>query len=62
MGITIKSFLVTTGIILCLPLAAMLTLAVIVVKRMTGVCHSNSNHNEDQPQAILDVEATQTDI
>jgi hypothetical protein len=61
MGITIKSFLVTTGIILCLPLAAMLTLAAIVVKRMTGKAGSHSNNDEDYTRQILDIEATQSD-
>ena len=51
MGITIKSLLLTTGIILCIPLAAALTLAVYVVKRMRGV-HIFRRHHEDVQSSI----------
>lgn len=63
MGITIKSLLLTTGIILCIPLAAALTLAVYVVKRMRGIhifggCHEDvqSSIHQDVPE-IIDVKS-----
>jgi len=63
MGITIKSLLLTTGIILCIPLAAALTLAVYVVKRMRGIhifggCHEDvqSSIHQDGPE-IIDVKS-----
>ncbi len=48
--------MLTTGIILCIPLAAALTLAVYVVKRMRGV-HIFKGHGEEVPE-IIDVESS----
>jgi hypothetical protein len=53
MGITIKSLLITTGIILCLPLAALLTLSAFVVKRMKGV--PQSQQDADAAKEIIDI-------
>ena len=55
MGITIKSLLLTTGIILCIPLAAALTLAVYVVKRMRGIHIFGGCHEDVQSSIHQDV-------
>ncbi|MBE6864310.1 MAG: hypothetical protein E7495_07070 [Ruminococcus flavefaciens] len=58
MGITIKSLLITTGIILCLPLAALLTLSAFVVKRMKEV--PQSQQDADAASEIIDIEAVES--